>query len=242
MRHVWKKIGAAAAIALIVMGLIAWLLLERVFVVRNVVIEGNVSASNEEIIRQAQLNFGGSILDVDEAQVRSSLEGSGKYALDGLSVRYPQTVALSVRERTRDGMVQVGGRILVVDADGYVVEVVDNVPENSGLYVRGLDCTSYNLGRRVTAPEAQLSVMKAVLTAVRAQNAGTYLSEVNVADPLKLWMVSRTGLRVELGNAEKMDDKILWACSAIADLEARGETRGTLDVTSGAMADFRAQH
>lgn len=241
MRRRWKKAGLIFLAAVVTLGAAAWLLLENVFVTKNVVIEGTATASNEEIIRAAALEFGGSIFRVDEDGIRSRLESSGRFALDGMEIRCPSTIVLSVRERTRDAMVPSGGRILVVDSDGYVVEVCASMPEGSGLYVRGLNCTSYTLGRRVTAPENQLSAMKTVLEAIRRQSAGSYLSELNVSDPMNLWMVSRTGLRVELGDAGRMDDKLLWACSAIADLESRGETRGTLDVTSGTMADFKPQ-
>jgi cell division septal protein FtsQ len=184
--------------------------------------------------------MGGSVFRSDEEGIRNHLESGGRFALDGVRVQYPNTLILSVHERTRDGMVPSSGKILVVDSDGYVVEVSANVPENCGVYVRGLNCTAYNLGRRVTAPEAQLEAMKVLLEAIRTLNAGSYLSEVNVEDPLNLWMVSRTGIKVELGDSTNMNDKIMWACSAIADLESRGQTKGTLDVTSGAMADFSA--
>ena len=241
MRRRWKKAGMILLAALLTLGAAAWLLLDSVFVANNVVIEGNTAASSEEIIRAAALELGGSIFRVDEEGIRSCLESGGRFALDGVEIRYPSTVVLSVRERTRDAMVPSSGRILIVDSDGYVVEVCTSVPESSGLYVRGLNCRAYSLGRRIDAPEDQLEAMRAVLEAVRRQNAGNYISELNVSDPLNLWMVSRTGLRVELGDTGRLDDKILWICSAIADLESRGETRGTLDVTSGTMADFKPQ-
>lgn len=241
MKHSGKKAGMILLAALIALSATAWLLYKGVFVARNVVLEGSVSGSSDEIIRAAALDLGGSIFDVDEAKIRNRLESGGRYALDGVEIQYPSTVVLKVRERTRDAMVSVGGKILVLDSDGYVVEICASVPEDAGLYVQGLNCTNNQLGRRVGASQDRLDAMKAVLEAIRRQNADSYFSELNVSDPMNLWMVSRTGLRVELGDGENMDDKLLWACSAVADLESRGETRGTLDVSSGNMADFRPQ-
>lgn len=242
MRNVRKRralLLIAAAVA--VLAVAALLLVRAIFVTRNVVIEGTVSASDEEIIRAANLNLGGPIGDVREEDVRKNLEKTGKYALDGLEIRRPSTVVLHVRQRTRDAMVPLGGRILVADSDGYVIEICNTLPENSGLYVRGLTCTDYSVGKRLNAPEEQLEAMRAVLEAVRSQNAGKYLSELNVSDANRLWMVSRTGIRVELGDSAQMEDKLRWACSAIADLENRGETLGTLDVSSAMRADFKPQ-
>lgn len=242
MRNVRRRralllIVAAAAVLTVA----AMLLVRAIFVIRNVAVEGTVSASDEEIIRAASLNLGGPIGDVREEDVRRNLEKTGRYALVSLEIRRPSTVVLHVRQRTRDAMVPLGGRILVTDSDGWVIEICDTLPENSGLYVRGLTCTDYSVGKRLSAPEKQLSAMRAVLEAVRAQNAGNYLSELNVSDVNRLWMVSRTGIRVELGDEAQMEDKLRWACSAIADLENRGETLGTLDVSSAMRADFKPQ-
>lgn len=227
------------ACLLIMLTIVAVLLWRDVFVVRNVIVEGTLSVSDEDVIRAAQIDVGGSIYDVSGEKLKLNLEASGKFAMEGVEIRYPGTVILHVRERTRDAMALNGGKILVLDADGYVIEICNAVPENSGVYVTGLETTSYRIGGRVSAPEEKLAAMKAVTEAVRTQNAAVYVSELNVDDPLNLWITTRTGIRVELGDAQSMQGKILWMCSAVADLERRGEVRGTLDVSSGTKADYR---
>jgi hypothetical protein len=54
-------------------------------------------------------------------------------------------------------------------------------------------------------------------------------------------LITRTGITVDLGNRDKMVDKIAWMKSAVADLEQRGEAGGVLDVRSGSKADYRKQ-
>ena len=48
-------------------------------------------------------------------------------------------------------------------------------------------------------------------------------------------------MRVDLGNSENMNNKIIWMAGTLKDLEARGETSGTLDVSSGNKADYSAR-
>lgn len=217
----------------------AVLLWRDVFVVRKVIIEGTLSVPDEEIIRTAQIDVGGSIRAVEQEKLKLNLESSGRFALEGVEVRYPSTLILHVRERTRDAMVLNGGKILVLDSDGYVIEACGAMPENSGVYVTGLEGTSYRVGSRISAPEEKLAAMKATVDAIRNQGAAIYVSELNVDDPLNLWITTRTGIRVELGDAQNMDGKILWLRSAVADLESRGEVKGTLDVSSGTKADYQ---
>jgi len=112
-------IAAMAALA-IILGVV-WL---KLFVVRRVVIEGDVQAPQEEIVRACRVEFGGHISRVDEEVLRSNLESGGRYALDGMRVKYPNTVILTVRERTKDAVIINGGQYLVLDSDGYVNAMV----------------------------------------------------------------------------------------------------------------------
>ena len=228
--------GACLLAVLTVAAVLLW---RDVFVVRNVIVEGTLSAADEEIIREAQVDVGGSIYAVEPEKLKMNLENSGRFSMDGVEIRYPSTLILRVRERTRDAMVLNGGKILVLDSDGYVIEVCSAVPENSGVYVTGLEGTSYRIGSRISAPEEKLSAMKAATEAIRTQGAAMYISELNVDDPLNLWITTRTGIRVELGDEQNMDGKILWLRSAVADLESRGDVKGTLDVSSGTKADYQ---
>ena len=132
-------LGACLLIMLTIAAVLLW---RDVFVVRNVIVEGTLSVSDEDVIRAAQIDVGGSIYDVSGEKLKLNLESSGKFAMEGVEIRYPGTVILHVRERTRDAMALNGGKILVLDSDGYVVEICSAVPENSGVYVTGLETTS----------------------------------------------------------------------------------------------------
>lgn len=239
MRRKSNAMNAAVLtfVALIVIGLIAGIVWRRVFVVRNIVIEGSVEVSQEEIIRAAQVEMGGHITSVDAEALRVNLESGGIYALDHVRTKKPNTVILSIRKRTRDAVVRNGGKYLVMDSDGYVIEANAVMPEG-GVYVYGLDATSYRIGGRITAPENRLFAMKAVLDSIRTQNAAQYVSDLTVSDPDNMMITTRTGMRVKLGDREQMDDKILWMRMAVSDLESRGDTRGLLDVSSGNKADY----
>lgn len=238
MRRISKRAIALILALLVLLAIAAGLLWLKLFVVRNVVIEGAADISQEEIIRATKIVFGGSIAKVDAEKLRANLESTGVYALDDVTVRYPNTVVLSVRQRTRDATVLNGGQYLVMDSDGYIIETSATLPEDGGVYVYGLGATAYRVGGRITAPEGRLLAMKRVLDALREQNAMEYVSDLDLSDTAQLWMTTRTGLRVNLGSAENLNEKILWMRAAVSDLEARGEIRGTLDVSSGERADY----
>ena len=145
---------------------------------------------------------------------------------------------LTVRPRTRDALILLAGKILVLDSDAYVVEITDRVPGDSMPYVTGLKASYYALGRQLDTADGRCGCMKAVLEALKANGATRYVSELNVAATADLRIITRTGMTVLLGNSDNMNAKIAWMAGALADLEARGQTTGRLDVSSGTKADY----
>ena len=160
-------------------------------------------------------------------------------AVEDVKIQKPSTVILKVRQRTRDALTLNGGHILVMDSDGYVIDNPTEMPESGGIYITGLDVTSYKIGKKINAPENKLSAMKTVLESIRKMDAAAYVSEINLGDLMQLSIVTRYGVVVKLGDTGNMDEKIRWMRSAVADLESRGETRGTLDVSSSTRADYQ---
>ncbi|MBR3272436.1 MAG: cell division protein FtsQ/DivIB [Clostridia bacterium] len=226
-------------VAIAVLGVALWLLLARVvFVVRGVQVDGAGEIPAGDVMRLSGIRLGAPMRRVDPEQVRLDVESDGRMAFVDLEKRYPNQILLSVRPRSHDAVVQQGGNTLILDAQGYVVEVVDRLPEAQMPYVSGLRASYYRLGRQLDTADGRVAAMAAVLEALKARGAMPYASEVNVEDIEDLRIITRTGVTVLLGNAGNMPDKIAWMAGALADLEARGERGGRLDVVSGTKADY----
>lgn len=224
---------------MLIAALALWLLLTRfVFLVRDVEVEGAQSVPEPDVVRLSGIRLGTRLGDVDAALVRSGVESSGALALVDVQRRYPFTVVITVRERSRDAVILQAGKILVLDSDGYVVSAGDSMPAESVPYVTGLKPSTYRIGQRLSATDAALDAMKAVLEALKAQDATGYASELNVEDLKDIRILTRKGTTVLLGDSDNMAAKIAWMSRALADLENRGESLGRLDVSSGRRGDF----
>lgn len=228
----------AAAILLLAVAL-AVLVGRTVFVVREVQVEGNGDIPAQEIVRLSGIRLGGGMGAVDAGRVADAVENDGRLAFVSLERRLPGKLLLTVRQRTRDALIVQAGKVLVLDSDGYVVEVADRLPGESIPYVTGLKPSGYIQGRQLDTTDGRVACMKAIVEALKAHGATAYAAEINVADVNDLRVITRTGMTVLLGDRENMDNKIIWMAGALSDLEARGETDGRLDVASGSKADYR---
>lgn len=234
-RH--KGLGMAL-IVLVAVILLAVALLRYVFVVRSVQVTSGSGVNDEEVVRTARIGFGTSIFAVDAAEIAARINATGTLAVDGVRVRYPDTVVISVRERGREAMLLHMGKIRILDEEGCVVESREEVPDMDLVYVSGMRVMDFVQGSPVRAADGQMEAYRAVMGQLKAQLAKVYVSELDVSEPEKIYLITRTGIRVELGGAADMENKIAWMKSAVADLEQRGEAGGTLDVRSGNKADY----
>lgn len=231
----WIAAVAALAVAL-------WILLANVvLVVRDVRVVGAGDLADSEVVRLAGIRLGARMSALDEERIRLDVESSGRLAFVSLEKKLPSQVVLTVRPRTMDALILQAGRILVLDSDAYVVQVTDRLPDVSALYVTGIKAAYYTLGRQLDLADGRCGAMKAVVEALKAQGASGYAAELNVNAVDDLRIISRTGITVLLGDAQDMEAKIAWMAGALSDLEARGQTAGTLDVSSGTKADFKPQ-
>ena len=222
-----------------VAALVLWLLAANyIFVIRNVEVFGSGAIPAAEVVRLSGVRLGARLSSLDESRIRQEVESDGRLALVNAKPKYPNTVRLTVRERTQDALILQAGKVLVLDSDGYVVSVGDRLPAQSMPYVTGLKPSTYQLGRQLDAADGRLNAMKAVLEALKAQGATGYVSELSVDNTADLRITTRTGMQVLLGDAGNMNNKVVWMVGTLADLEARGETVGRLDVSSGNKADF----
>ena len=226
-------------VAIAVLGVALWLLLANlVFVVRSVQVEGAGDIPAIDVVRLSEIRLGGSMRRVDPEKVRMAVESDGRVAFVSLEKRYPNQILLTVRPRSHDAVVLQGGRVLVLDSQGYVAQVLDQLPEGQMPYISGLRASYYKPGRQLDTADGRVAAMEAVLEALKARGAMAYASELSVEDIEDLRILTRTGVTVLLGNADNMPDKITWMAGALSDLEARGERGGKLDVFSGTKADY----
>ena len=137
-------------LAVPVVALLIWFLLTHyVFLIRNVQVVGAGDMSEADVVRLSGIPLGGRLNAVDQAALRAKLESTGRLAFVSAERKYPDTIVLTVRQRSRDAITLQAGKLLVLDSDGYVVSVGDVAPEDGVPYVMGLKSSTYRLGKQI---------------------------------------------------------------------------------------------
>lgn len=228
-------------LALCALGII-WLFLDsRVFVVRNVRIAGDTGMAHDDVVRTAGVDMGGRMRKIDAEAIERNIQMSGALRCISVETEYPSTIVITAERRQGRLVADYGGNIVLMDSDGYVISVTRELPEGEFLYVTGLSASGATPGKPITADRNRVDAMCAVARTISECDASAYVSELNTDDVDSLYLYSRTGIKVMLGDSNNMENKIVWMKYALIDLESRGETSGKLDVTGGSQADYSAE-
>ena len=225
----------ALAVLILLSGLIFWLW-SCAFVLRSVVVQGG-SLDAETIIAAAGVARGESVFSLDEAAVRSGVDALGTVCLEEYELRLPDKLVLRVRDREPAAMLPHDEKLLLIDGDGYSIELVEDAPDTDLLYLSGVEVADFYTGQVVEDGEGRMALCRRIVAALDEMHAAMYVSEIDLRDPSAPRIITRSGILAEL-DADALEAELGLMKAAVADLEARGARGGRLCIESGSRADY----
>ena len=201
-------------------GMVLALLQRNVFVLQNVQVEGDTRYTHQQVVELAGLRREQNIFTLDQQEIARNLQEGGLLILQSLYVDYPSTLILHVRERVPKAALSRNGLYILVDETNVVLKIdgaLDpalQIPLVTGMEV-SRDDAGMPLGVRIPA---QLAAMTEVLKELELQMMTARVTELNVASLDNLYLVTKEGLIVILGDSEQMEAKIGMVRTALEEL------------------------
>ena len=140
----------------------------------------------------------------------------------------PRDVDIEVEERSKSVVVPYLGSGLLVDEEGFVVDVVKDVQSTELPVVSGLDFDQYRLGKRLDVhntdgAEAMIAIVGALRQSDRdGEELSWEIQTIDVSDRKNVLIRLKSGLVVNLGSNED----IYYCISATKEIVFRGLARG----------------
>lgn len=192
--------AALTVIALIVIGLGTWIVLNSAFFdIRDVRVLGARNRSEEDILRLASIRTGTNLIMLDTGDVASRLR-EDPWILDAFVERdLPTTAVIRVVERRPGGWVQGPGGFAIVSGDGTILEPAAAAPPR--LPAVGSWSGTMTPGERVDGLDATLRVTALMAPVLVREVASAGLEGTDVILQL------RTGGNVMFGPPTQIDAK-----------------------------------
>ena len=218
-----RKVFFAVLLLIGLSALAVW----KVFVVKDVIVEGNEHYSDkqiEQIIGEDENSWNSlyvllkyRFLDVEDVPFVDSIE---------VSLQNPRTLKVHVYEKGVLGYIFISaiGQNAYFDSDGFVVETstekIENIPQ-----VEGIECDKVVLYEKL--PIEDEKVLKSLLAATQALKKNEVVPEKIYFDEHKDISLRYGGIQVVLGDSQNLTQKILRLPYILPQLS--GKT-GTLHV------------
>ncbi|MEG0125857.1 MAG: FtsQ-type POTRA domain-containing protein [Clostridia bacterium] len=205
-----------------------------VFRLETVYIIGNKQLTAQQVVMASGLVSGRNIFSINEAEVEKALSSNHTIIFNGMQKEYPHTVYLYISERETVAVMQWLGIRYALDSGGIVMseESTKNVRYEGLPIVTGFRVSNANVGQQLMVrSQKQMDAYCAIMSELALQRYADQITEINLADADNIYLITREGVTVRLGDAKYMQAKIGAVRTDMAYLRQLGKVSGILDVS-----------
>lgn len=191
----WRYVVAALLVIVLLVGGLWLVFFSSVLAVEGVDVEGTRGLADADVRVAAAVPTGDPLARVDLDAVRARVEALAMVRSADVTRQWPDRVLITVEERVAVAVVEIGGRIRGMDADGVVFRDYDRAP--AGLpHVR-------------TASDTRGDALREAAQVIAAlpDDIAEKVDHVSVATVDQIELVLRDGRTVVWGSAEDSEQK-----------------------------------
>lgn len=206
---------------------------ERFFRLQYVYVIGNEKKTSQQIAAVSGLVKGRNMLGIEEEDIAKAMSKDHTIIFKGMQKEYPGVIYLYIEERNVAAAMQWLGVLYLLDDEGMVMEQRTDSTLPEGLpVVTGLKAGNIYVGQKLSLRSAtQLEAYQIIIDELEMQLYADQVSEINLSDAENIYLITREGVTVRLGDSSQMESKIGSVRTAMAYLRQLGSFSGVLDVT-----------
>ena len=254
-----KRVFILKTIVILVIVLFAMILLSAspLFSLAEIEVSGNMLYKEELIVDKSGLEYGqncfSALLDkniLKALSLRSSsaernISSSCPY-IKNVEVQYhlPDKISIRVEERSKSVVVPYFESGILIDEEGYVVDIIKNFKQTELPVVTGFSFEKYDLGKKLAVKdEDSIELVLTIINALRqadrdsAQKLTYEIKSIDVTDVKSVKLLLKSGLAVNIGDGTD----IYYRVSAAKEILFNGleeGVKGIIDFSNNAKPVF----
>ncbi len=243
-RNAWKKKRRRRAYILLltILSAAGIYLCCRMFLTISIIeVSGQSRYTDEELIFSSGLKIGDNLFDFDTEEVEKTILDGHVY-LESVTVRrsLPTTVEIYVTPVLETGVVKGEMGFSIISTGGKVLETgilypPSELPIISGLQLNVSRADNEALANVMDKRLETLSEINQALT----ENKITGITMIDLSDPMNLTITYQGRVKINLGNKEKINDKIRLSVNILEQVDPSQE--GNLNLSIDKKGFFRAE-
>lgn len=221
----------------------AFLIRDNVLVIRNLTVNGIKNIPWQTVALSAGLNASSNYFNLNENAIRSGINRNRYLVYLSMNKSFPNSLVLNVKERIPTAYINYIGMGYLMADDGVILEKVNDtihpsaLPGVSGIHIQDIQVGSMPLSRR----GEQMPVLIELLQELSAQGALSNVSHINMFEPDRIYMTTRDGFTVHIGDGAYLRAKIGTVRSVLAELKKQQYEGGVIEATVPGEANYRPE-
>lgn len=227
-RYTVKRMAANVAfVAFIVIAVLV--ALYYTFLLKNIVVSGNETYSDEYIVGLTGLQYGTHMLLCDLDAARTGIEQDPYLQVDAVDYIFPARVRIQVTERK-----EVAGIIgldynIIIDHNGYVLSMGGGTDLSGLLQVTGVSMTGFQVGQRLgQTDDFGTATLVTMINKLEEYLLIDDIASLDLTTPLAIVMYAKNGLKIHVGQPTDLAEKMLSLHKNLPQFVSAGINKGTL--------------
>ncbi len=233
------------AVGLVLTALICLIFYFGFFTVREILVEGNTTIPDEEIIKNSGIQMGTPIFALKAENIARGIENNVYLRFRYLDKELPGTVVLTVKEREACCWMTYCGIFYTMDKQRTVLSETESQEERTDHLVRvdGLRIRSGCMVGQTLALETdeQQNLFTELFLEMKIVDCTDKVEEVDLSNAASLLLTTRAGFTVSLGDSRDLHAKLKSMKLTQDELIHRGYVSGVINVSDPANPVFSPQ-
>lgn len=235
-----SRVLPKVALILGVLAIIGLCIYNTALQIVSISVEGNVTISDEEIIRLSGIKPGDNVLTLNDEKICAGIQTNSYLVYNGITRNSFQNIVISVREREPAAYINYCGLIYIIDNRGALLAMSDDTDHPPELLrLEGVEIRNAPMGEKIIPTSAErLNLYTTIMLELKAMQAEKQIVELYVSDMDNLYIGTKDGFSVYLGTSQDLHAKLRSMILTLEELRERRCASGTVDVSTPASPNY----
>lgn len=225
---------------LIILVSFAFILRSVVFTIRNIRVIGIHNIPWQDVALSAGLGPTSNYFNVKEDAIRVGINNNRYLVYERMQKVFPNTLILYVKERKPVASINYIGVSYMMADDGVILSKSRQTQQQKLMSVSGLALRDIREGKvPLSTKVGQIETCILLANELLNQEFSTEILDINLSEPSRIYLTTRDGYSVHLGDGRYLRAKIVTIRAVIEELRRREFVGGVIEATVPGEATYR---
>lgn len=203
-------------------------------------VNGNINYADEYIVALSGIKPGDHIFSINRSLVADNIMRDPRLRLSKLRYVFPNGLNIIVKERIPAGAIKISTQYVVIDEECNALEMSDSIARYDIPVINGIGVTSSELGYVIRTDDSyKLTVAQNMLHFLNLNEITEDVNYIELSDINSITIQMKSEMKIEIGQGDRLNEKLAWAKAILETLRKEGIRRGTIDVSTENSAIYK---